>query len=386
MIFSFLLVYLARFRELNQRSKICKVNCQYNYLTIILTIVLTIMYNEPMLKPKYSLTSKLLENVSAVERLYGQIEQLRLPRSLWLNLERNNLIHSAYASNSIEGNSLSLPEVTNLLLGGRVPATRDEKEVTNYFAILKKLSSFKELDLKTLLAVHKELLTGVKDKIAGKIRNSVVVVGNRIQTPRGADIIVKHKPPFHEKAQIEKQLRKLFDWANASNQTLPILKAGIFHHQYVFIHPFVDGNGRTCRLLTALLLIQNGYQINKYFVLDDFYDTDRREYSDELSTADKGDLTQWLEYFTDGLKYSLQSAIDRAANSLSEVSVSMRLTPRESQVLDKFASLGEFTSGDVIKFLKVSRQQVNTILKGLIEKGRIEKRGGNTKGAFYKIL
>jgi len=339
-----------------------------------------------MLKPKYSLTPKLLVNVSAVERLYGQIEQLRLPRSLWLNLERNNLIQSAYASNSIEGNSLSLPEVTNLLLGGRVPATRDEKEVTNYFAILKKLSLFKELDLKTLLAVHKNLLTGVKDKIAGKIRNSVVVVGNRIQTPKGMDIVVKHKPPFHEKAQIEKQLRELFDWANTSSQTLPILKAGIFHHQYVYIHPFVDGNGRTCRLLTALLLIQNGYQINKYFVLDDFYDTDRREYSDKLSTADKGDLTQWLEYFTDGLKYSLQSAIDRAENSLSEVSVSMRLTPRESQVLDKFANLGEFTSGDVIKFLKVSRQQVNTILKGLIEKGRIAKHGGNTKGAFYKIL
>jgi Fic family protein len=138
--------------------------------------------------------------------------------------------------------------------------------------------------------------------------------------------------------------------------------------------------------MTALLLIQNGYAINKYFVLDDFYDTDRREYSDKLSSADSGDLTQWLEYFTDGLKYSLQSAIERTENSLSAVSVSMRLTPRESQVLDKFASLGEFTSGDVIKFMKVSRQQVNTILKGLIEKGRIEKRGGNTKGAFYKIL
>jgi Fic family protein len=335
-----------------------------------------------MLKPKYILTHKLLENVSSVERLYGQIEQLRLPGSLRLNLERNNLIQSAYASNSIEGNSLSLPEVTNLLLGGRVPANRDEKEVTNYFAILKKLSSFKELDLKTLLAIHKELLTGVKDKIAGKIRNSVVVVESR----KGVELVVKHKPPYHKKAQIEKHLRELFEWSTASGQTLPILKAGIFHHHYVYIHPFVDGNGRTCRLLTAMLLIQNGYRINKYFVLDDFYDTDRRKYSDKLSTADKGDLTQWLEYFTDGLKHSLQSAIERAENSLSEMSVSMRLTPRESQVLNKFASLREFTSGDVIKFLKVSRQQVNMIVKGLIEKGRIEKHGGNTKGAFYKIL
>ncbi|MCL1901684.1 MAG: Fic family protein [Endomicrobia bacterium] len=339
-----------------------------------------------MFKPKYSLAPKLLENISSVERLYGQIEQLRLPKSLWLNLERNNLVQSTYVSNSIEGNSLSLPEVTNLLLGGRVPATRDEKEVANYFSVLKKLSSLKELNLKNLLSIHKELLTGVNDKIAGKIRNNVVVVGNRIKTPKGVEVIVKHNPPYHKKEQIEKHLKELFDWSENYGQTLPIIKAGIFHHQYVHIHPFADGNGRTCRLLTALFLIKNGYQINKYFVLDDFYDTDRKLYSDKLSTADKGDLTQWLEYFTDGLKYSLQSAIDRAENSLSEVSVSMRLTPRESQVLEKFSNIGEFTSGDVIKFLNVSRQQVNVIVKGLIEKGRIAKQGGNTKGVFYKIL
>ncbi|MDR2251565.1 MAG: Fic family protein [Endomicrobium sp.] len=339
-----------------------------------------------MFKPKYQLTRKLLENISAVERLYGQIEQLRLPKSLWLNLERNNLIQSTYVSNSIEGNPLSLPEVTNLLLGGRVPATRDEKEVSNYFAILKELPSLKEFDLETLLSIHKELLTGVKDKIAGKIRNSIVVVGNRIQTPKGLELIVKHNPPYRNKEQIEKHLQELFDWSKNYDQILPILKAGIFHHQYVYIHPFSDGNGRTCRLLAALFLMQNGYQINKYFVLDDFYDTNRQLYSDKLSAADKGDLTQWLEYFTEGLKYSLQSAIERAKNSLSQVSASMRLTKRENQVLEKFTSIGEFAASDVIKFLNVSRQQVNIILKGLIEKGRIEKQGGKTKGVFYKIL
>ena len=128
-------------------------------------------YNTYMFNPKYQLTAKLLKNISFIERLYGQIEQLHLPKSLWLNLERDNLIRSAYISNSIEGNSLSLPEVTNLLIGGRIPAVKDEKEVSNYFAVLKKLVTFKDFDLETLLSIHKELLTGVKDKIAGKIRN-----------------------------------------------------------------------------------------------------------------------------------------------------------------------------------------------------------------------
>jgi Fic family protein len=104
-----------------------------------------------MFKPKYQLSIKLLESISAVERLYGQIEKLRFPKSLWLNLERNNLIQSVYVSNSIEGNPLSLPEVTNLLLGGRMPATRDEKEVTNYFSLLKELSLLTTFDIDTLL-------------------------------------------------------------------------------------------------------------------------------------------------------------------------------------------------------------------------------------------
>jgi Fic family protein len=339
-----------------------------------------------MFKPKYNLTLKLLENISAVERLYGHIEMLRQPKNLWLNLERNNLTQSAYISNSIEGNPLSLTEVTNLLIDGRVPATRDEKEVLNYFGILKQLSSYKTFNIKSLLNVHKELLTGVNDAIAGEIRDAVVVVGNRIKTPNGLELIIKHNPPYHKKEQIQEYLQELFDWSKDYGQDLPFIKAGIFHHRYVYLHPFVDGNGRTCRLLTALFLIQSGYQINKYFVLDDFYDTDRKLYSDKLSMADKGNLTQWLEYFTDGLKYSLESAIAKAENSLSQISVLMRLTPREKQVLEKFTSMGEFTSADVVKFLKVSRQQVNLIIKGLMEKGRIEKKGGTTKGAFYKVL
>lgn len=339
-----------------------------------------------MFKPKYNLTSKLLSSVSAVERLYGQIESLHLPKSLWLNLERNNLVQSSFISNSIEGNALSLAEVTNLLLGGRVPSTRDEKEAVNYFGILKKLPSCRTFDIKTLLEIHRELLTGVKDKIAGQIRNAAVVVGNRIRTPKGIETIIKHNPPYHKREEIKKHLGELFEWAQESAQILPIIRAGIFHHQYVYLHPFIDGNGRTGRLLTALFLMQNGYQINKYFILDDFYDTDRKLYSDKLSKADRGNLTQWLEYFTDGLKYSLQSAIAKAKNSLSQIAVSMRLTSGESRVLNKFINVGEFTAGDAVKFLKVSRQQVNAIVKGLIEKGRIEKRGGNTKGSFYKIL
>ena len=81
-----------------------------------------------MFEPHYTLSPQLLTSITSIERLYGQIEALRLPQKLELNLKRDNLVQSAYASNKIEGNPLTLPEVTNLLLDDRVPANRDEKE------------------------------------------------------------------------------------------------------------------------------------------------------------------------------------------------------------------------------------------------------------------
>src|SRR3989338_10737365 len=116
-----------------------------------------------MFKPEFSLTSKIINNISEIERLYGRLEGTKIPKQLLHNLERNNLIESSYASNSIEGNPLSQAEVTNLLLNDRVPTNRDEKEVVNYFKILKHLGQYKNapITLKTIVDLHKQLMSGV---------------------------------------------------------------------------------------------------------------------------------------------------------------------------------------------------------------------------------
>ena len=81
-----------------------------------------------MFKPNFRLTPKLLANITQIERLYGQLEALKIPKILELNLKRDNLIQSAYVSNSIEGNPLSLAEVTNLLLADRVLLLETKKK------------------------------------------------------------------------------------------------------------------------------------------------------------------------------------------------------------------------------------------------------------------
>ena len=332
-----------------------------------------------MINTKYSLSKKLLENISSIERLYGQLESQVVPKELLLNLEKHNLVKSSFSSNSIEGNPLSQEEVTNLILGDRVPANRDEKEIRNYFDILKQIGKeYDTLGIETILKIHKQLLEGVEDEIGGEIRNRKVVVGNPTQD---GSIVIKHEPPKHTRKEIVELLEELIKWTNTSEE-LPILKAGIYHHEFVYIHPFVDGNGRVCRLTTTLLLDKLGYKINKYFILDDYYDIDRIMYSDSLHSADSGDKTEWLEYFTDGVKYSLQSALAKIEEGLKSISFDMRPSSREKDVLELIKKYKEITSSDVSKDLKISRQQAFNLLDSLVSKGYLEKQG-STKNSFY---
>lgn len=334
-----------------------------------------------MINTKYKLSKKILENISSIERFYGQLESQVVPKELILNLEKHNLVKSSFFSNSIEGNPLSQEEVTNLILGDRVPANRDEKEVRNYFDILKSIGKqYSSLDLETILLIHKQLLTGVEDKISGEIRDRKVVVGN---PTKDGTVVIKHEPPKHTKKEVENLLKELIDWTNTSEE-LPILKTGIYHHEFVYIHPFVDGNGRTCRLTTTLLLENLGYKINKYFILDDYYDIDRIMYSDSLHSADSGDKTLWLEYFTDGVKYSLQSALAKIDEGLRNISFDIRPTKREKDVLDLIQKYKEITSSDVSEKLEISRQQAFNLLNSLVSKGYLGKKG-STKNSFYTL-
>src|SRR3989344_1541490 len=286
-----------------------------------------------MLKPKYLLTNKILNNLREIERFYGNLEAKQIPKSLLLNLGKDNLIQSSYASNSIEGNPLSKIEVTNLLLNERVPVNRDEKEIVNYFSILKNLNTYvgKKLSLDSIISIHSKLMSGVNDKIKGQIRNNKVVVG--MSLPNGK-LIIKHDPPFHKKTKIKKAAQKLTDWLDLS-QGQTLFKARVF-------------------------------------------------YSTSLNKADKGDKTSWLEYFTDGVKYSLQSALGKIESGLSHLQFELRPTAREQEVLNLIQKYQHLTSNNLVNEIKISRQQAHKLLKSLVEKGLLKKQG-STKNSYYKL-
>jgi Fic family protein len=338
-----------------------------------------------MYTPTYTLTPTLLSEITQIERLYGQIEALRIPKQLEVNLTRNNLIQSSYASNKIEGNPLTLPEVTNLLLDDRVPTNRSEKEVVNYFGILKNLPEYvtRPFTPELLLAIHKKLLEGV-DKTAGSIRNVPVVVGKYTGETGNVTLKVKHNPPFHTEKEIRAALEEILAWEEAEHVLPAAIRAGIFHHQFVYLHPFEDGNGRLCRIMTVLIFMKAKYEINRYFILDDYYDIDRHLYSDKLHSADMGDKTEWLEYFAEGVKHSLNSALFRVKEAQKTLMVKDRPSPKEADVLKMLEEQPELTSSDLVKKLSISRQQAHNLLSSLVNKGFLEKKG-STKSSFYTM-
>lgn len=343
-----------------------------------------------MYQPKFTYTSTLVNNLAAIERLYGQLISERLIPSLSLKLTQEHQILATHYSTSIEGNPLSPREVTNILLGDAIPATKSEKEVKNYFEALIYVSvtaqKRKPLSIPLVLELHKRVLRGIDIKKPGVFRSSGVVVGHR----NVQGLVIKHKPPAHTAAGINKLLQNLFAFFEIPSPISPIILSGILHHEVAYVHPFYDGNGRVTRLLTTYYLLLHGYEVTKYFILDDYYDLDRLEYSDKLHSADKGDKTKWLEYFLEGIAHSLKAAFERIQDLTDRRIESIKgdkrvlVTSREEDVLQILLELKKIKTSDIAKHLTVSRQQAQSLLHNLVDKGILE-RIGVTKSSYYQL-
>ncbi len=343
-----------------------------------------------MFVPKFNLTNKIINELGSIERLYGQLLGEKLIPSLALKLAEENQVLATHHSTSIEGNPLSPHDVTNIILGDQIPVTKSEKEVKNYFSVLNRVTllarKHQEISNDLTKKLHHELMQGIEQKDLGQFRSAGVFVGHKTKT----EVVVKHNPPFHSRSEIEHALEELFSWLKTPSDLHPLLKAGIFHHQFAFIHPFFDGNGRLGRILTTYFLLLNHYEVAKFFILDDFYDIDRSLYSDTLHTADKGDKTAWLEYFLEGIAFSLQAALGRISDlkrtKFEDVAGEKRVlvSAREEEVLEIVIDKKAVRTSDIQEELGVTRQQTHALLSSLVKKGLLEK-FGKTKTSYYKL-
>src|SRR3989344_4790222 len=210
-----------------------------------------------MLQPKYSITDRLLANIKRINTLVNELNNKRFPNVVLLELERSAREMSSFASTSIEGNPLPLTEVKKILKSTPVHIRDSEKEVLNYNQALQDLNNkisegTVKLSLNLILKIQEQVVEGLLPKLeTGRLRGKPVAVND----PRTGQPV--YLPPDARDAK--PLMEDLVEFTNKNRENIdPLILAGIFHKQMVIIHPFMDGNGRTTRLATKVLLAEMG--------------------------------------------------------------------------------------------------------------------------------
>jgi len=302
------------------------------------------------------------------------------------------IIHSAHSSTSIEGNRLSLEQVSELARGREITATRrDKQEVVNYLDVLKNIKNLikdNSITEKVILNIHRMVTKNTLDNPSdsGIYRNRYVVVANRFTGE------IFFKPP--QNREVPGLVKGLVSWINSeeSKELDPVIEAGVVHYELVRIHPFVDGNGRTARVLAASILYLRGFDTNQFFCLDDYYDSDRSAYYKALQSVkpDTLDLTNWLKYFTEGVNISIEAVKERILRLSSKrlrkaKGKQIALTERQMKIIEFINQNGKITNRDVREMFKLSNRTALDEINKLLEL-KVLKSQGKGRALHYVML
>ena len=197
----------------------------------------------------YSLNYKDEKDLKIIKKKYKEIIQ-NLSKVEYEVIEKQHLIHFTFNTNAIEGSTISLSETAHLLEDGLVPAnhtSREIHEVENTKKAYEFIKKYKgEVSSLLIKKIHYNLTYNILNEQAGKFRRiQVYMIGSQ------------HKPP--SASQVQDEMKKLMRWIKNHKDLHPIVIASYVHHYFIAIHPFIDGNGRTGRLLLNFMLMKSGF-------------------------------------------------------------------------------------------------------------------------------
>lgn len=339
--------------------------------------------------PHFSYSHEIVNRLTRITASREVILHAHLVPKWEVSLRREQLVRAAHASTAIEGNPLTLEEVSRLAEGRRVMAARKaQAEVLNYLKVLGQIDAYQDqgnITIESLLRLHRDVTRETLENPAdeGAFRQVQVVVGNRITRT----IVYTAPPP----GEVAPRMEAFIAWLNAeeARSLHPILVAGIAHYGLVRIHPFVDGNGRVARALATLILALRKFDIKRFFTLDDFYDSDRLAYYRVLQEVNRTypDCTVWLEYFTEGVEVSLHRVKERVLllsgdEHKKSTSGQIALTERQMQIIEYLHTHGSVKSSDIARICHISRQAALTELNAMREKGLLAREGAG-RGVRY---
>lgn len=338
-----------------------------------------------MFNPKYTISNQIVNQLSEIAEIKTLVARLTLLPEREVFLKRAAVIKMAHTSTSIEGNQLQEYQVAQVAEGKKVNAEEKQvKEIKNYLSALREIDKLSEskskFNINDVLNIHRIVTNGLIDgEKVGVFRSRPVYIVNI--SPNKEEEVVYTPPPAKD---LPKLIEDLLNWLGKNKEIHPIVRAGLFHYQFETIHPFVDGNGRTGRLMTLLYLYQSRWNFKKILVLEDYYNRNRKEYYNALQTGDtykirqEVDLSRWLEYYVAGFLDEAKKVRDQVL-SLSVVkniqATRNMLDKDELQIVDFVVTMGQITSADVVDILKIPKRTAQSKLKRLEDIKVLEKTG-----------
>jgi Fic family protein len=347
-----------------------------------------------MFSPSFSISNKILTHISKIEAAEEVIRHAPI-LPLWeKQFKEDAVVRAVYHGTHIEGNKLHMDEAKDVLLGKDVMArARDIQEVINYRKVIELIEEESKKKVEKITEqLIKKIHRIIVDKIlvkeeSGEYRKKQVVIRNS----ETGEITFRPPTPI----EVPFLMREFLHWVNSQTKEdiHPVIKAGIAHHELARIHPFIDGNGRVSRILATLILTLGGYDIRRFFSLEEYYDKDSILYYEHLQKATAGDITSWLEYFTYGAAYEFERIKNKILKLSQDVKMQQKmggkqvfLTERQIKLLEYIQEIGYLQNKAFSTiFPNLSEDSILRDVQDLKKKGIIKKIG-STKSARYVLV
>ena len=340
--------------------------------------------------PRFTITNAITAALTEIERARGFLEGATLTDAWVEEMRSRAFLLEAHHTTHIEGTRLTLEDAAGLLAGRDVPGADpdDAREVLNFREAFAFVSAYfsdgglphetRPITERLIREIHRRLVAGVRGGSAApgeyrRVQNYVIdaATGKTIYTP----------PPTED---VPRLMGELVAWLNRPSDIHPVIMSGIAQFQLAHIHPFLDGNGRTSRLLSTLCLYRAGYDFKRLFTLSEYYDRDRPAFYRALQDVRRAnmDLTGWIEFFTKGLATQLAEVKQRGELAIRQDALARRhgLTSRQTRALGHVLACGRITIAEChALFPELSRRTLQRDLRALVEKGLLQRREGTNR-------
>lgn len=353
----------------------------------------------PTWQPRYTLTPAIARGLMAIEAARAVVETTPLPPAVEAELRHRARVRSAHYSTRIEGNRLTLAQAEEVVASKRAKflgRERDVREVRNYWNALLRTEEWAAKKAPLTEELIRRLHALVER--GPRARPTPYRDGQNVIRDSDSGAIVYLPPEAQDVPQLMAALVAWFKAAEKDQLPAPVA-AGLLHYQFVTIHPYVDGNGRTARLLATWILDRAGYGLNGFLSLEEHHARDLEAYYRSLAVHPhhnyyegraEADLTPWLEYFVSTVAAVFSTVREEALKWSRkglpvEPGLLRKLDSRARRVFALFSKQDRVTAAEVATVLGLSDRMARNLVQDWVAEGWLVVAQASNRSRAYGL-